>query len=246
MRGPRRTVRRRRVGLLATGAIAVAALVAGATVATAAPASAQFCLPILLPCPLTPAIPTPSPSPSLPGVPGFPALPGGPSLPGLPGGGSPLPSPSPSGSTSPPAVVTDDDSMVFTQPPAQLGARSLSFTGLQGVAPVRVRLANGTRVTVLRLSAESITIHGFALTVRRGTGPTLATTADTMTLRGHVRVYVNSLTGTTADGTAYTLGAETPPPKDGIAPGILRVTLGLVGTSADAIAYTNTDQRLSE
>ncbi|UUT36331.1 hypothetical protein [Microbacterium elymi] len=65
-------------------------------------------------------------------------------------------------------------------------------------------------------------------------------------MRGDVAVYVNSLTATTADGHSYTLGADTPPPKDGIAPSLVRVTLGLVGARADQISYSNTDQRLSE
>ncbi len=66
-----------------------------------------------------------------------------------------------------------------------------------------------------------------------------------MTLSGNVSVYLNSLTATGADGTSYTLGAETPPPRDGITPTLLRVTLGLVGATADSISYSNTDQQLT-
>jgi hypothetical protein len=143
-------------------------------------------------------------------------------------------------------LLPKDDSMVFTQPSAQLGVTSLSFTGLKGIAPVSVRLADGTRIAALRLRAESITMDGFSLTVRAETGPSLVTKADRMALRGDVSVYVNSLTATTSNGRSLTLGADTPPPKDGVTPTLLRVTLGLVGSRADQIVYTNTDQKLND
>ncbi len=73
------------------------------------------------------------------------------------------------------------------------------------------------------------------------------TNADTMTLKGHVSVYLGSITATTQDGRSLTLGTDTPPPLDDVAPGgLLRVTMGLVGTVADSISYTNTDQRIVE
>ena len=72
------------------------------------------------------------------------------------------------------------------------------------------------------------------------------TEADTMTLKGDVTVYIGSITATTKDGDSLTLGPETPPPMDDVEPGLLRVTMGLVGTTADSINYTNTDQKLKE
>jgi hypothetical protein len=134
--------------------------------------------------------------------------------------------------------------MTFTQPSAQLGVTSLSFTGLKGIALVTVHLADGRRIPALRLRADSITMDGFALTVRAATGPMLITKADRMQLKGDVSVYLNSITATDANGKSFTLGADTPPPKDGITPKLLRVTLGLVGNRADQIIYTNTDQQL--
>ena len=77
-------------------------------------------------------------------------------------------------------------------------------------------------------------------------GPSLATTADTMTLSGHVQVSLDSVTATGPDGKSLTLGAATPPPNDGLPAQLLRVTLGLVGTTADSITYSNTKQHLSE
>lgn len=232
---------RRRLGLVAA-VIAGGIVVGASTVGAALPPTAQpsaFCIPIIMPC--APAAPSPTPSPSSSGGPGLP-LPG---LPGTtPGAGTPStpgtsPSPTPSASATP-----DPGAPVFTQPPAQLGSQSLSFSGLKGIELVTVPLADGSRVPVLKLSADRITIGGFSLTVRRDTGPVLVTTADQMTLTGHVEVYVDSLTATTPDGHSLTLGAHTPPPADGIAPLLGRVTLGLVGATADSIVYTNTDQQL--
>lgn len=202
-----------------------------------------WCIPLFMSCDDPTPAPSPTPSPSAssePGLPGIPDL----------GGQSPAPSapPAPQASAEPevPAeAVPDESAPVFTQPPTQLGSEGLSIGGLKGISLVTVPLADGTRTHALKISADSITITGFALTVGHAEGPALVTTADTMTLSGDVSVYVNSLTATGADGTSYTLGAETPPPRDGITPTLLRVTLGLVGATADSISYSNTDQRLT-
>lgn len=238
----RRTHPGRIVGaLLACAVVAVAGLGA-ARIPSAVPA--QFCIPILLPC----STPSPTPTPSTPGTgSGTPGSPLDPLLPTPAPTAPAVPGPAPSAPATPAPAPTDDTGApVFTQPPAQLGSRSLSFTGLSGIGIVTVPLADGRRVPALRISAESITIGGFSLTVRHDTGPSLATTADTMTLRGHVQVYLNSITATTADGHSLTLGADTPPPADGVPNDLLRVTLGLVGATADSIVYTNTVQHLSE
>lgn len=246
----------RRVRRAIAAAAAAACLTAGASLVAAPAASAQLCIPILLPCPGPSPTPTPTPTPTTGGGTTTPA-PGAtaPAPGGAPGSGpsAGTTSPGDDGAAKAPAsepvdlaLLPADDSMVFTQPPAQLSARSLSFSGLKGLAVVKVKLADGSRVAALRLRADSITIDGFALTVRRDTGSILATTADRMTLRGNVSVYLNSITATTQSGKSFTLGAHTPPPADGIEPGLVRVTLGMVGTRADEIAYTNTDQRLTD
>ena len=72
----------------------------------------------------------------------------------------------------------------------------------------------------------------------------LLTTADRMELRGHVQVYVDSVTATLLDGTPITLGASTPPPADGLPPQLLKVNLGLVGVTADSIAFKASHQNL--
>jgi len=249
----------------AAAVVVAAALIAGSvTGASAANASdggraMRWCIPILMPC--SSPSPTPTPTPSDSATPGASA----PSVPSLPGVTTPTASP-PSASSSPGATppasstapqessstppaqpaVRDDGAPVFTQPSAQLGAASLSFTGLPGISVVTVPMADGSRITALKITADSITIDGFALTVRRATGPALVTTADRMTLKGDVAVYVNSLSATTSDGKTLTLGADTPPPADGIAPGLVRITLGLVGATANSITYSNTDQRINE
>ena len=111
---------------------------------------------------------------------------------------------------------------------------------------VTVPLADGRRIPVLKLTADSITIDGFSLTVRKQTGPVLATTADRMALNGHVQVYLDSLTATGQDGKSVTLGAATPPPQDGLPPSLAKVTLGLVGVTADTITFTHPHQSLTE
>lgn len=210
--------------------------------ASRAAAPASLCLPIFASC--DPSSPTPSPSPSSSSSSGAPSpglpLPGLPSAPGAPVTGSATPTPAPT------PASPDGAAPVFTQPPAQLGSNSLSFTGLKGATVVTVAMADGSRIPVIKISADSITIQGFSLNVRKQTGPVLLTTADTMTLSGNVQVYLDSATATLPDGTPLTLGASTPPPNSGLPPQLLRVTLGLVGATADSIVYTNTKQHLSE
>ncbi|MGO4300831.1 hypothetical protein [Leifsonia sp. RAF41] len=234
-------MRRAGSGVVAGALIAcVAAALAGlgaARVPSAAPAA--LCIPIIMPCSSPSSTPTPgSTDPGIPGIPSLP-LPGSSSAPIVPG-----PTPTP---TAPPTPAGPDaGAPVFTQPPAQLGSQSLSFSGLRGVTVVTVPLADGSRIPVLKISADSITIDGFSLTVRKATGPKLSTTADQMALRGNVQVYVDSVTATGPDGTPLTLGAATPPPADGVPPQLLRVTLGLVGVTADSIHFTNPHQHLTE
>lgn len=236
----RRPARAARAGAVLVAVSAIGSLLSGAAVAPASEtARTAFCIPILWSC--DPA-PTPTPSPS--DTPGsiLPTLPGV-DTPSTPPVEPVTPSPTPE---APVTAVPDDGAPVFTQPPAQLGSESMSISGLKGIEIVTVPLADGTRAPALKISADRITIDGFALTVRRETGPALVTTADRMTLDGNVQVYLSSLTATLPDGTALTLGADTPPPKDGVSPALLRVTLGLVGATAGSITYTNTNQHLSE
>lgn len=236
---------------LTPSAVSAAALPAPAAVSAGA-RPAEWCIPIILPCHDAPS-PTPRPSPSATAaVPGIPSLPSVPAVPD-PTESSPSPSPSASASASasegstPPAAapVADEKGPVFTQPSAQLGSASLSFSGLRGISVVTVPRADGSRITALKLEADRIAISGFSLTVRHEVGPILTTTADTMTLDGHVAVYINSLSATLPGGKLLTLGADTPPPAEGL-DSMFGVTLGLVGSTADSITYTNTGQHLSE
>jgi hypothetical protein len=65
-----------------------------------------------------------------------------------------------------------------------------------------------------------------------------------MELRGHVQVYVDSLTATLPGGACITLGAATPPPGDELPPKLLRVNLGLVGVTADSISFAASHQAM--
>lgn len=246
----------------------VAAVLAGATLvlpftlAAARPPDsvpADLCLPLIASCtspspsgPATgPGIPTLSPVPpgSVPTDPGA-LLPGVGSVASavpVPGAGSALPVPAPTAdptSGAPVPAPRDGGTPIFTKTPASMGSEGLSFTGLSSVSVVTVPTVDGSGMRVLKITADSITIKGFTLTVRQPQGPGLVTSADTMVLSGHVTVYLGSITGTTSGGRSLTLGTDTPPPLDDIAPGLLRVTMGLVGSIADSITYTNTNQRM--
>jgi hypothetical protein len=162
----------------------------------------------------------------------------------LPDGIGPPPPPA-SGAPPAPAIgVPDAGAPTFTLPAAQLGGSSISISGLHSVTVVTVPLANGTRTTALKIVADGVTVQDFLLDVRKATGPSLVTTATTMQLKGNVQVYLDSLTASLLDGTALTLLANTPPPGNELPPTMLRVTLGLVGVTANSIAFTAPHQSL--
>lgn len=141
----------------------------------------------------------------------------------------------------------DENAPVFTKTPAAMGSEGLSFKGLKGISFVSVPISGGDSMVVLKIQAEEIKITGFSLTVKPPEEHEgLVTKADTMTLSGDVTTYIGSITATTKDGKSLTLGPETPPPMDDVEPGLLRVTMGLVGSTADSISYTNTDQKLKK
>lgn len=142
-----------------------------------------------------------------------------------------------------PAPV-DDGAPIFAGTPAAMRAGGLSFTGLKGISIVSVPTVDGGSVRALKISADSITITGFSLTVRPPDHDGLVTNADTMELSGNVSVYLGSVSASSMGGAPLTLGTDTPPPLDDVAPGLLDVTMGLVGSIADSIHYTNTDQRI--
>lgn len=245
-----------------TGSVLVAPLALGA----ARPPDSvptDLCLPLVSSCPSAssgPSAPALGPSdPTLPAVaPGTVPTDPGALLPGvgpvpsavpIPGVESPVPVPVPAPTSDPASgapvpAPRDSGAAVFTKTPASMGSEGLSFTGLSSVSVVTVPTVDGGGMRVLKITADSITVKGFTLTVRQPQGPGLVTSADTMVLSGHVTVYVGSITGTTSSGRGLTLGTDTPPPLDDVAPGLLRVTMGLVGSTADSISYTNTDQRM--
>lgn len=148
--------------------------------------------------------------------------------------------------TDPVEAPVDDAAPVFSGIPAAMRSGGLSFTGLHGISIVSVPTADGGSVRALKITADSITITDFALTVRPPDGPGLVTDADTMSLTGNVAVYLGSISASSMGGDPLTIGTDTPPPLDDVEPGLLDVTMGLVGSTADVISYTNTDQRIVE
>jgi hypothetical protein len=191
-----------------------------------------MCIPLLMQCGSGQPSPAPSPSPNpSPIIP----LPGGIGLP---------PAAPPRATPTPVIGVPDAGAPTFTLPAAQLGGSSLSISGLHSVTVVTVLLANGTRTTALKIVADGVTVRDFLLDVRKATGPSLVTNATRMELKGNVQVYLDSLTASLLDGTALTLGANTPPPGNELPPTMLRVNLGLVGVTAHSIAFTAPHQSL--
>lgn len=141
----------------------------------------------------------------------------------------------------------DDNAPIFTEHPAAMGSEGMSFKGLKSIGFVSVPTADGGSIVVLKIQADEISIEGFSLTVKPPDEDSgLVTKADTMTLKGDVTTYIGSITATTKDGKSLTIGPETPPPMDDVEPGLLRVTMGLVGSTADSISYSNTDQKLKK
>lgn len=235
----------------AAAVAAVCALLTPLLIGAAAPAAVRpgVCIPLIW-CPSPSPEPTPSPTStppdgSSPDAP-LPRVPL-PAVPGIPDGevGSDAGQPTPEADPTPVPAAPDDAAPVFTKTPAQMASKGLSFTGLKSIGIVTVPTVGGERVRALKISADTITITGFSLSVRPPEKDGLVTDADTMSLKGNVSVYLGSLTATGKDGqTLLTLGTETPPSLDDVEPGLLHVSMGLVGTIADSISYTSTDQRM--
>ncbi|HWK77979.1 hypothetical protein [Microbacterium sp.] len=227
------------------GALIAALLIAAPLVVNAAPAPRHtgFCDSFLsFLCPKGDPVPgetTPPPTPGVPDVPGVvDELVPDSDAPAEPDEAEP------DAEKTPVPAPVDDGAPVFAGIPASMGAGGLSFTGLRGISIVSVPTVSGDPVRALKIEADSITITGFSLTVRPPDGPGLVTTADTMSLKGNASVYLGSVTATTVGGKGLTLGLDTPPPLGDVEPGLLKVSMGLVGTIADSIQYTNTDQNI--
>lgn len=241
--------------------VSAALTVTGGTSASAA----GFCIPLLMDCsaPAPSSTPSSPPSPSSPSSsPSSPSVPSGsdttaPSSPGSGTGSGPGPASGGDGATrdaAPPTTATPDaawgaavpdDTTVFTQPSAQLSSSSIEIGGLSGLALVQVPLADGSEITVIRLSADRVAMDDFTLDVRGESNGTSAVTTDArMELRGHVQVYLNSVTAELPGGKHLTLGADTPPPGGELPTTWARVDLGLVGATADSITHTGSDLRV--
>ncbi|MGN8049732.1 hypothetical protein ACTJKO_08560 [Curtobacterium sp. 22159] len=244
------------------GAVLVLAGALTLTGATSASASG-FCIPILMDCSQPSSSPTPSATPTATPTPNASAPSGTdattPSSPGVGTGSGPDPTPGDggttdgqeptSGTTAAPdpawGPATADDTTVFTQPSAQLSSSSIEIGGLSGLALVRVPLADGSEITVIRLSADRVAMDDFTLDVRGESNGTSAVTRDSrMELRGHVEVYLDSVTAELPGGKHLTLGADTPPPGSELPSTWARVDLGLVGATADGITHTGSDLRI--
>ncbi|GAA5197222.1 hypothetical protein [Microbacterium jejuense] len=148
---------------------------------------------------------------------------------------APAPAPEPD-----PLAPLDEAAPVFTGDPATLSGAGLRIEGLQGIAIVSVRLADGSTERAIRLRADSIVVDGFRLDVPSGEGG-LRNTATTLTVEGHVVVYTPSIRGILADGTERLIDTLTTPTVDELA-SLTRLTLPLRGMLADSITYDDSHQ----
>ncbi|MGN6221797.1 MAG: hypothetical protein ACTHNQ_20045 [Microbacterium sp.] len=139
-----------------------------------------------------------------------------------------------------PLAPLDEGAPVFTGDPATLSGDGLSIQGLNGIAIVSVRLADGSMERAIRLSADRIVVDGFRLDVPSGEGG-LRNTATTLTVEGRVVVYTPSIRGILADGTERIIDTLTTPTADELA-SLTRLTLPLRGMLADSIAYDDSHQ----
>lgn len=229
-------------GAVAAVLIFVAALTGvGAAAEPVAAEPTGLCLPILMTC----STPSPTPSPSA-GTGTGGGLIGG-VVGGLVNGVGGATGAVPGAAAAPLVIGPDAGAPTFTKPAGQLRGSSISISGIHQLGLVTVKRIDGSSFPVIKLVCDDVVITGFLLDVRRATGPSLVSTADRMELKGHVSVWLDSATGTTLGGVGLTLGTDqTPPPAGELPSQLLRVNLGLVGTTADSITYRNLHQELHE
>ena len=260
-RGNPRSMRRIAAALASIAFVMVGTLVpAGA--ASAAEQPTRFCIPIPFlvtcdtPAPTPSSTPTPAPSQGSGGVtiPGTGVtIPGTGTTPGagtVPGAGA---TPGATDSTTPVAepgdkawdAAVDDNTMIVTSPGAPTTGSSLSLTGIPSIALVNLRLIDGSKKTVLKLTADSITMDGFALDVqpKNEGGRGLLTVDERIELTGGATIYLDNIS-LVAGGKALSLGVDTPAPPDGFPTSSIQLRMGLVGVVAGNVHHVNTHQAI--
>lgn len=136
----------------------------------------------------------------------------------------------------------DPGSTTWTLPAAQLTGSKISIEGLSSLGLVTITTKDGRAAPVIRIAADRVVVDDFVLDVRKEAGGDAAVNrSGVLDLRGHVVVYLDSLTGTTLGGLGLTLGTDgTPPPGGELPPQLLGVYLGLVGMQSDVMYQTPT------
>jgi hypothetical protein len=136
----------------------------------------------------------------------------------------------------------DPGSTRWTLPAAQLTGSAISIEGLSSLGLVTIDTLDGRSAVVIRIAADRVVVDDFVLDVRKHAGGDAAVNhSGVLDLRGHVVVYLDSLTGTTLGGLGLTLGTDgTPPPGGELPPKLLGVYLGLVGMQSDVMYQTPT------
>ncbi len=120
-------------------------------------------------------------------------------------------------------------------PSARLRSSAVALEGALFVGTVRVALAGGSTATVLKITADRVSIERFTFDSTDPTARILLTTAARLTLDGPVTIYATSLSGALADGSAISVDVSSPPPPGVALPSLTDATIALVSvTSATA------------
>jgi hypothetical protein len=172
-------------------------------------------------------------------------LPAIPVVPGLPvDPAAPVPAPSAT-PTAPPAATRDDGAPVFTADPPVLSGSAIGLEGLRDIRIVEVAHADGSTARVLRISADRVVVEGFHLDVPSGEGG-LANDDERMIASGNVVVYADSLTGILATGAEVVVDTLSEPPSVESLRELTRIHLPLVGMTADSVVHVGSHQRIHE
>ncbi|WP_394768838.1 DUF6114 domain-containing protein [Lacisediminihabitans sp.] len=203
---------------------------------TAVPTDAT---PSAAPSPVTsPGPPSPVPSPSAPSPsPSAPSTPVSPPAPVVP---RPV-TPRAAASAAPaPDAPRDPDAPLSASSTARLRGTSVALSGGRYAGTVTVALAGGGSTTVLKITADSVSIGGFALDSTDPATRMVAASATTLILGGPVTIYCRSLSGTLAGGSPVDFDPKSPPPVGAALPSLENATIALVAVTGAAATLAGT------
>ncbi len=132
--------------------------------------------------------------------------------------------------TSDPPI--DPDAPLAAIPSARLRSSAVALEGALFVGTVRVALAGGSTATVLKITANRVSMERFTLDSTDPTARILGTTAVGLTLDGPVTIYATALSGTRADGSVISVDVSSPPPPGVALPSLTDATIAVVSVAS--------------